>query len=254
MIRRISRLGMGLYAANVCYFLVLSLFPGLLLVLSSLRYTALSANDLIGLLGGLVPPALMGAAERLIVNAYYNSNGAVLSISAVAAVWSASRSVYGLMAGLNRVYGVREGRGYLRKRLISAVYMLLLLGVLVLTLAVHVFGEQVIRALESSGGILGRMVDLRLVALVAVQSGVFTLMYMVLPNRKNSFLDSFPGALGAALGWQVFSQVFSVYALRSQGYAAIYGQVYAMALGMLWLYCCTIILLLGGLLNRILSS
>ena len=252
--RRFSRLRLGLYAANVCYFLVLSLFPGLILVLVCLRFTALSASDLIGLLEGLVPGALMGAAETLVVNAYYNFSGAVVSVSAVAALWSASRSVYGLMAGLNRVYGVREGRGYLRRRLISAVYLVLFLGVLVLTLALHVFGSQVISWLEGSGAFVSRILNLRLIALVGIQTLVFALMYQVLPNKPNRFGESLPGALAAALGWQVFSQIFSVYATGFGDYTAIYGPVWLMALGMLWLYCCTWILLLGGLLNRVLGE
>lgn len=254
LVRRFARLRLGLYSANVCYFLILSLFPGLLLVLSCLRYTPLSATDLILLLESLVPSALMGAVETLIVNAYYNSSGAVVSVSAVAALWSASRGIYGLMAGLNRVYGVREDRGYVRKRLISAVYVLLFLGVLVLTLTVHVFGSQVIRWLENRGSALTRLVNLRLAALVAVQTLVFALMYAVLPNRSNRFRDTLPGALGAALGWQVFSQVYSVYMIHAGEYTLIYGPVYVMALGMLWLYCCTWILLLGGLLNRLLEN
>lgn len=254
LVRRFARLRLGLYAANVCYFLVLSLFPGLLVVLVCLRFTPLSATDLIFLVEGLVPSALMGAAETLIVNAYYSSSGTLISLSAVAAVWSASRSIYGLMAGLNRVYGAREDRSFLRRRLISAVYMVLFLGVLVLTLGLHVFGNQIITWLERSGGILGRVLNLRLMALVAVQTLVFALMYKVLPNRANSFSGSLPGALGAALGWQVLSQLFSVYAAGYGDYAAIYGPVWLMAMGMLWLYCCTLILLVGGLVNRLLEK
>ena len=94
------------YAANACYFLVLMIFPALLLVMSSLRYTSLSANDLIEVLGTVVPSALMPTVERLIVNTYYNSSGVVISVSAVTALWSSSRGVYGLLTGLNHVYGL----------------------------------------------------------------------------------------------------------------------------------------------------
>jgi membrane protein len=55
----------------------------------------------------------------------------------------------------------------------------------------------------------------------------------------------------AAVGWQGFSKLFSVYVAHFQDYANIYGSVYAMALGMLWLYFCMSILLFGGVLNRV---
>lgn len=233
LVEKVARLRLPLYAANVCYFLILSIFPGLLLVLASLRYTPLSATDLIGFLETLVPGALMPAVERLIVSTYYNSSGAVVSVSAVTALWSASRGVYGLIAGLNRVYGVQENRGWLYTRLISAVYLFALLPVLTVTLLFHA-SEPLLLPLT--------------------QTAVFALMYMVLPNRKNRFLPSLPGAALSAVSWQVFSRLFSLYVLHSHEYATIYGSVYAMALGMLWLYCCTLILLFGGAVNRFLSA
>lgn len=258
LIRRIGRLRMPLYAANVCYFLVLSLFPGLLLILASLRFTNLSATDLILALESVVPEALMPALERLIVSTYYNSTGTVVSVSAVAALWSASRGIYGLIAGLNRVYGVREDRGFLRTRLISAVYMVVFSLVLVGTLVVHVFGRNFVRFLENSSHpgsrLLAGIVDWRQVILLLAQIFVFALMYMVLPNRKNRFAAALPGAVGAAVGWQAFSRLFSVYVVHFHDYANIYGSVYGMALGMLWLYCCTLILLFGGAVNRFLTQ
>ena len=102
----LNDLQIPVYAANACYFLAIAIFPGLLLILASLRFTPLSATDLIRALEGILPSALLGAAESLIVSTYYNSSGAVVGISAVAALWSASRGVHGLLAGLNKVYGV----------------------------------------------------------------------------------------------------------------------------------------------------
>ena len=252
--RKVARLQMPLYATNVCYYLVLAVFPGLLLVLASLRYTPLSASDLIAVLENLVPDPLMGAVERLIVSTYYNSTGTMVSLSAVAAVWSASRGIYGLICGLNRVYAVRENRSFLKTRLLSAVYMVLFLVVMLLTLVLHVFGTNVIHLLESNQApwaqILLQVVDLRMVILLSAQTLVFTLMYMVLPNQRNRFFSSIPGAVAAALGWHIFSKVFSIYVVHFDSYSNIYGSLYAVALGMLWLYCCTLILLCGGALNR----
>ena len=64
LVRSAARLRLGLYAAGICYFLVLSSFPGVLLVLWLLRYTAFSAMDLISALETVVPPALMGADRK----------------------------------------------------------------------------------------------------------------------------------------------------------------------------------------------
>ena len=78
-----------MYAAHACYFMVLAAFPMLLLVLSVLRYTPLQVDDLLELLSGVVPTALMGAVKRLVISTYDNASTAMVSVSAVAARWSA---------------------------------------------------------------------------------------------------------------------------------------------------------------------
>jgi membrane protein len=79
-------------------------------------------------------------------------------------------------------------------------------------------------------------------------------MFMVLPNDRNSFRDSLPGALLATIGWQLFTNAYSVYSQKFTAYANIYGSVYVVALGMLWLYFCICIVFYGGVLNRMLQK
>ena len=242
------------YAANACYFLSISIFPALLLMLASLRYTALSAVDLIRLLEGILPGALMGAAESLIVSTYYNSSAGLVGVSALAALWYASRGIHGLLAGLNRIYGVREDRGWLYTRLICVGYTFVFLLLVLLTLVFQVFGQALADRLWL-GRLLSELIDWRSVWLLLAQVLIFDLIYMVLPNRRSRFWANLPGAAVAALGWQLFSRGFSLYVERMfSRYTNIYGSVYTVALGLLWIYWCMCILLFGGLVNRILQN
>ena len=253
LIYNIADMPIPVYAANACYFLAISIFPALLLLLASLRYTPLSATDLLRLLEGILPGALMGAAESLIVSTYYNSSAGLLSISALAALWSASRGIHGLLTGLNRIYGVHEDRTWLYTRLISVGYTILFLLLVIATLVFQVFGESLADRLWV-GHFLVELIDWRSTWLVTTQILIFDLIYMVLPNRRNRFLWSLPGAVLAALGWQLFSRVFSIYVEHMLSrYYNIYGSVFTVALGLLWVYCCMCILLFGGLLNRLLT-
>ena len=258
LIFNLTSLQIPVYAANACYFLAIALFPALLLILASLRYTTLSATDLIHLLEGILPGALMGAAESLIVSTYYNSSGALLGISAIAALWSASKGVHGLLTGLNTIYGVREDRGWLYTRLISVGYTFVFLILVIVTLVFQVFGQTLADHFQTARHPLVRflmeLIDWHSVWLLIAQILIFALIYMVLPNRRNRFLPSLPGAVLAAVGWQGFSQVFSLYVDQMvTRYTNIYGSVYTVALGLLWIYCCMCILLFGGLLNRLLQ-
>ena len=256
--RGIGKMGIGVHAANTAYFLILAVFPALVLLLGILRYTRFDAGHLVALLEGFLPEAILPEAELIIHGMYRSSSSALVSFSALTALWSASRGLYGLLTGLNAVYGLTESRGYLYTRLISVVYTFAFLLVLLLTLGLHVFGTGLLELLRSnSGGFWGfllRIIDLRFFLLLFLQTSLFAAMYTFLPSRRSRLSDSLPGAFLASIGWMVFSHLFSVYVEYFPGKADIYGSVYAAALSMLWLYFCILILFYGGLLNRYLMD
>lgn len=254
MVGFLSRRQITLYAAGASFFLVLALFPILVLLLSLVRYTGFSVETLMEALSGIIPQALMPGAKQLIYSLYRNTTGRALSLSALTALWSASKGMYGVTRGLNGIYGVTESRGYFYTRSMSILYTFAFLLVLLLTLILHVFGKGAQRWLFTMDApifaILAELLKLRLCVLLPVQTLVFTLLLMVLPNRRNRFWESLPGGLLTAIGWQVLSQAFSVYVEHFASYADLYGSVYVPALGMLWLYLCMCLLFCGGTLNR----
>ena len=256
-IRALMQMQITTHAAHSCYFLILSAFPALLLIISLLRYTGLDIQNLTDLLEGFIPEAIMGYIRRIIESTYKNSTGAVVSLSALTALWSASRGVHGLMTGLNAIYDVAEDRSYWATRGISVLYTFLFLIVLLLTLVLHVFGNTILGWLYRWDipfvGLVRDIVDLRFFLLLFIQTVLFTTMYAVLPNKRNRVWDSFPGAVLASIGWLVFSDLFSIYVENFNRYANIYGSVYTVALSMLWLLCCVSILFYGGALNRLMA-
>lgn len=258
LFKRLREMRIAEHAANVGYFMVLSVFPALVLILSVLRYTSLDAQDLMDLLEGFLPSALLPAAEKLVISTYAHTSTAVVSVSAVSALWSSSRGIYGLLTGLNSIYGVKESRGYLYTRLMSVFYTFLFVIVLVLTLVLNVFWKGILQMLPDAttpvGQFLTKVVSLRFFLTLLLQTGLFTAMFMGLPNRKNRFRESIPGAVLASLGWSGFTMLFSVYVESFSGYSNVYGSVYAVALSMLWLYFCLSIVFYGGALNRLLME
>ena len=255
-LKAVTKLNISVYAANACFFLILSVFPTLLLIPGILRYTPFEAEALTRLLAGILPGAFLDKTQQLIRLTYENVSGTTLSLTAVTAFWSASRGILGIMTGLNAIYGVREDRSYLRRRGISLVYLGLFFLVLVMTLALHVFGTKLLAFLYRQPipflETLTKFIDFRFFLLLILQTAVFTAMFMVLPNRRNRFRDSLPGALLASSGWLIFSDLYSIYVEKFARLSNVFGSVYAVALAMLWLYCCMTIVFWGGALNRLL--
>lgn len=258
LFHQVKELEISVHAAHACYFIILSAFPTLVLLLGLLRYTHFQPGDLMDLLEGFLPAALQPYAWDLIMGAHANTSKIVISVSALTALWSASRGIYGLMKGLNRIYCTPERRGWLRTRLMCVMYMILFIVVLLLTLVLHVFGNTIVEYLQLRGGrgfwLWAEVANLRFFVLVAVQTVLFCLMFMYLPSRDNPFLESLPGALFASFGWMTVSGLFSVYVEHFAGYTNVFGSVYAVALIMLWLYVCVSIVFYGALLNRVLRD
>lgn len=257
--KTVKQMHIPLHAAYAAYFIVLAVFPALVLILSVLRYTGMEVRGLVELLDDILPSTMAEGAEELIYSTYRNSSGAMVGVSAVTALWSASRGVYGLLTGLNAVYGVSENRGYIYTRSISVVYTFVFILILLLTLVLHVFGNSIINLMRQVNNpvviFFTDLIDLRFFLLLFLQSLVFTLMFMVLPNKRRSrFMESLPGGVLSSLGWLVFSDIYSIYVENFSKYSTIYGSVYGIAITMLWLYCCMSILFYGGALNRYLMD
>ena len=254
--RYIRQKKIPVYAAYSGYFIMLSVFPMLVLLLGLLRYTGLSADSLIDFLRGLIPQALLTPAKRLILSTYRNTTGRVLSISALAALWSSSRGIHGLMTGLNTICGVKESRNWLHTRLVSMFYTVLFLAVLLLTLVLSVFGTTLVRTLPVSPflQLLDKIVGVRFLVLLVVQTALFCAMFMTLPSKRFRFSEVWPGAVLASAGWLIFSDLFSLYVTHFSGYANVYGSVYGVALTMLWLYICLSIVFYGSGLNVFLGK
>lgn len=254
--RWVSSLKIRVHAAACCYFLVLAVFPGLLLLLGLVHMTNLEVERLGEMLSGLIPQPFMEGVEEVILLTYDKISVSTLGLSAVTTLWPASRGVYGLLVGLNAVYGLEETRGYIRTRLLCMGYTFVFVLILLMTLLLHVFGSRVAELLLRLDApffhFLTQWLDLRFFVLLFLQTGIFSAMFLALPNQQLRLREVVPGALLASSGWLIFSNLYCVYVEHFAHLSNVYGSVYAVALSMLWLYCCISIVFYGGVLNRIL--
>jgi membrane protein len=243
-----------LHSAYTCFFLILSLFPGLLLLLGLLRYTDLGPRELLGILEAVIPESLLPTAQALIENSYAHSSGTVVTVSVLGTVYSASRGMFGILAGLDAISPPPHQHGYLKRRGISILYnisfLLALLGFLVTYLGGLALLDFLWMTTDPFLMALLNRVDFGMILLLILQTGLFTAMYALLPGRRSALRKCLPGAAMASVLWLVFSWLFSLYVEYFAAYTNIYGSIYALALGMLWLYFCISIFFYGAAWNQ----
>lgn len=257
-VRQISEYHVSLYAANAAFYIILAFFPAVMLVVSLLPLVGFSQADLLNAMQGLVPEVLTPFIQRVFDDMSANSSVTLVSVTALIAVWSSSRGIFCIQDGINAIHGIDESRSYLRRRIISMVYMILFLVALLLTLVILGFGHEVAAYFAKQDipllQILAGMMQLRGLVLLILLAALFCAIYCVFPNRRVPLRTSLPGALLAALGWLVFSLGFSLYVRYFSNYSVLYGSLSTLALGMLWLYICICIVFYGCVLNQLLEK
>lgn len=234
----------GAFAAQAAFFILLSAMPFFVFLTAVLHYVPWSQYDL----ARILPNALGKALTDLLPEA--SPTAAVISLSAVTALWSASRGIVALTRGLNRMYGREETRNYILLRFFALAETLILEIALLCTLGGAVQGE----ALGQTMGLDGwRGAMFRTFAGFLLLTGFFLFLYTVLPDHSTSLARQIPGAAAAAGGWILFTKGYTFYVETMADFPRLYGALSNAAMLMLWLWLCLCILFLGALLNRLLS-
>ena len=192
-----------------------------------------------------------------IVESYHGNNMTLLSVSAMVAVWSASKGMLALIRGLNHIYEVEESRGYLLLRLKAAFYTLFILLAILLSAGILVFGNTLAGWLIPDTGmaaLLWRMFGgIRHLSVAALISVVFCTLYVLLPNNQMSWKSHYPGAVFTSVFWTLYSFGFSIYIDYFGGFS-MYGSLTTIVIVMIWLYFCMYIFFAGALVNKWISD
>lgn len=239
------------YAASIAFFFFLSIVPMLIVICSIIPYTPLTEENLVEAVTDVVPEQVDPLAESLISDVYDKSAG-IMSVAIIATIWSAAKGVMALMCGLNAVNGVEEKRNYFVIRGIASLYTVVMLVIVILSLFLNVFGNQLVNLALHRFPLLRKFVsfvmNFRFLVVWAVLTLLFAAIYAYVPDKKLKFREQIPGAVFSAVVWSVFSWGFSIYITYGNPYG-IYGSLSIIIIVLLWMYFCMYIVMIGAYLN-----
>lgn len=250
--REMKKQDISAYAASTAFFFFLSIVPMLIMVCTIIPFTPLTEENLLLAVTDLTPN-LMDPLVADLISEVYDKSAGILSIAALATLWSAGKGVQALMRGLNAIYDVEEHRNYFVRRFIASMYTLVMLVVVILSLFVMVFGNQLVNLalhrFPQVRVVIAFLMNFRFLAIWLVLTLLFAAMYAYVPDVKLRLKEQITGATFTAVSWSIFSWGFSLYVSRSESYT-IYGSLSIIVIVMIWLYFCMYILLMGAYLNK----
>jgi membrane protein len=245
------------WAAALTYYGILSLFPGLLVLVSILGLVGASATQpLIDNLGSVAPgPAKQIATQTLQgLQSNQGASGVAAIIGILVALWSASNYVGAFMRASNAIYEIDEGRPFWKVRPLQlgvTIVMVLLLALCAVAVVVtgplaHTVGDLV--GLGATAVAIWNIAKWPVIAIVFML--MLALLFYAAPNVKHPrFQWVSPGAIAAVVLWLVASAAFAFYVANFGSYNKTYGALGGVIVFLTWLWLSNIAVLLGAELN-----
>lgn len=243
-------------AAQLAYYLLLSLFPFLLFVFSLISYLPISETNVLLLIKPFAPENSYDIIEKNVERILYNQRGDVLSLSLVFTFWLSSMAVQSMVRSMNQAYGIQRKQPFI----VALLYdFLLTVGFMILisfSLIVPIVEEFIRHTRIAEGRITGGWEPLWVIGKWGLSSVfmffLFLFLYYVVPSKRMLLRYVVPGALVATFGWQCVSWLYGSY-VKLTDYSQFYGQMGSVITLMVWFYLSSTILLIGGLLNGTIS-
>lgn len=243
----------GIYAAQASFFIILSIFPFVLLLLNLIGLTTLDKSFIIRGINAYLPISVRPLLIQMINELYTHVSGTVVSIAAIGAIWSASKGFLSVMFGIYNIYKVHQNRNYFISRFISMIYTVIFLVAMIVTMILLVFGNRLFNLAIS---FIPGLKEISVLSLVIRYLLVFLLLtlffiaiYRMAHLKTTTFIRVLPGSMFSSLGWIVFSYVFSIYVDNFANMTYMYGSLTAVIILMLWIYFCIYILFIGAEIN-----
>ncbi len=255
-------------AAEVAFYAVLAIFPGLLALAAAL-----------GFLGSVLGGDVADRAQRVVID-FLNSflgqgasatvdavrslfeegDATLLSFATAGAVWSMWRATRASMRALAIVYDVEEERSAVRVALVALAVALGTLVVAALVLVMFVLGPLFGggRAIAGAVGLGEAFTTLwtwaRLPLMFAVLLLWAAVVFHLAPHHRTSFRADLPGAVVSGVLWLVFTGGFRLYLEVAGGANQVLGVIGGFMTVLLWLFLLSLALLAGGEVNSVLSG
>jgi membrane protein len=241
---------------SMAFSFFLSLFPGMLVILSLLPYfpmenmiAALEKNYV-----GLLPDEMALYIDGIILEITERGKGGLLSLSLILAVFFASTGVSTMLKGFHKSYEMTYKKQNFFQREWRALQLTFLLGMLLLgSLVAIVLGKPILmKALYSAGlgtGDYSIYNYLRWFLVFVFYYIGISIIYRLGPSFRQKLKLLTPGATLATILSVISSLGFAIYVENFARYNEIYGSIGALILILLWMQINSFIILIGYELN-----
>jgi membrane protein len=248
------------HAAALTYYVMMSLFPALLVAVSLLGLLgnqSLVANAVRYARENGAPAEVANALQASLKTTIATTGGAAsvtLVIGIAVALYGASGAFGGAGRALNAVYGTSEQRGFVRHKLSDLMWTVVVIALAIIALVCVLLGGGLAGDLFGTIGLGDTATQIwrfaRWPAALAAVALMYALIYNFSPDvRPREWRWITPGSAAGVLIWILASAGFFLYVSNFGKYGATYGAFAGAVILLLWLYISSVAFLFGAEIN-----
>ncbi len=245
-------------AAEFSFNIVLTIFPLLICINWLVGRLHTSFDAAMETLAQFLPQSAVEIIEGYIgyISGYQSNTALFLGIFMM--LMPASAALRSLQGILNDIYN-RQNKETLLSFMLSFLASILFLLVVYVCMILMVSGNWLLKWLINEFDLGLFILDwnwLRFLVLFLLLGLVLYLLYRFLPfsitSPRSIFVGKvYPGVMFSSVMLVVVSIIFSYFIGLSTRYSFVYGSLTSVVILMLWLYACSNVIIIGGIVNRL---
>ncbi len=237
---------------SLAFFIILSIFPILMLIGIVASYFSVSIEGITSTMSAALPSGVEKLLLPYIQAGTFPRN---ILISTIFAFILASNGTHALILASNSLYDIKNS-SYLRRRIKALFLILLLIVLFIFMISFLTYGNQLftyILKAVSYGPV--NEVLYYFFALIKWPIAMFViylaikLIYVLSPDGKIYSSTTSTGALFSTIGFTVATAIFSFYVNNFSTYDIYYGSIATIVTLMIWIYILSFILVIGIAIN-----
>ena len=242
------------YAAQISFYLLLSLFPLMILLAAVfVRTKLINLDQFFQMLrsSNMFPDIAITVVESTLKELEIPTRS--ISFYIIIVIWSASRGIRAIMNGIHLAFRTREAHNLLLRFFLSFFYTIFFVMLLVIFVVFVLFGDSLFSWFSSVFKLLflvsGLVRLIRYLIPLGFMLILYTLLYKVIPSKNLHLSDVLPGSLFASLGSFLISHLFSLYTSHFANYSALYGSIAGIIVTCTWMYLFSLMMVIGAEIN-----
>ena len=250
--RLISKPEMRILPGQLAFFLVMTIFPVLALVATIAAALSISTESIRVAISESIPSGLAKILNSIITGNGINFNLVVFYFSAFLL---ASNGPYAMINISNEIYKT-DPKNMIYRRLKAIVIIFIIVGLVLLLLAVPVFGGTIANIIVQLTGDskiviqLGKILSILKYPIVLIILYInIKLMYIIAPDEEIISSSTNKGAIFTSVGWVLATEIFAFYIDKFAKYDLFYGSISNIIVLLLWVYILSYIFVLGMIIN-----